>query len=155
IASENGRFTRITDLCRYFEHLGHLHRHVVEAVLAELASKDYTQRHGFKNQYGAADRIYDLVDYKLIYGNFPLGSQSLDVLHGSEVLGTVPSVNLLRFTRGATVRFAGKRWRVRDASTDGIYLEPTQARGSAIDFIYPGAGIGFDAFLANRMWQLL
>jgi ATP-dependent Lhr-like helicase len=155
VASENGKFTRIAELCRHFEHLSHLQRDVVEAVLAELGSKDYLQRHGFKNQFGAADRLYELVDYKLIYGNFPLGSQSLEVHHGSQVLGTVPAVNLLRLTKGGTVRFAGKRWRIREASTDGISVEPTQARGHAVDFIYPGTGIGFDAFLTSRMWQLL
>jgi ATP-dependent Lhr-like helicase len=155
IASENGRFTRIADLAKLSDHLGHLDRQAVETVLAELASKDYLQRHGFKNQYGAAERLYQLVDYKLIYGNFPLGSQSVDVRQGVQVLGTVPAVNLLRLTRGESVRFAGKRWRVREASTDGIVVEPTQSGGHTIDFIYPGARIGFDAFLANRMWTLL
>jgi len=155
IASENGRFTRIADLAKVSEHLNHLDRQMVESVLAELASNDCLQRHGFKNQYGAAERLYQLVDYKLIYGNFPLGSQSVDVCHGPQVLGTVPAVNLLRLTHGVSVRFAGKRWRVREASTDGIIVEPTQSRGHAVDFIYPGAGIGFDAFLANRMWTLL
>jgi len=95
------------------------------------------------------------VDYKLIYGNFPLGSQSVDVSHGPQVLGTVPSVNLLRLHRGATVRFAGKRWRVCEANTEGIRVEPAHGRGRAVDFIYPGAGVGFGAFLTNRMWGLL
>ena len=155
IASENGRFTRIADLAKFSEHLGHLDRQTVESVLAELASNDYLQRHGFKNQYGATERLYQLVDYKLIYGNFPRGSQSVDVRQGPQVLGTVPAVNLLRFTKGVSVRFAGKRWRVREASIQGIVVEPTQSRGNVVDFIYPGAGIGFDAFSANRIWTLL
>jgi len=79
----------------------------------------------------------------------------VDVSHGPQVLGTVPSVNLLRLHRGATVRFAGKRWRVCEANTEGIRVEPAHGRGRAVDFIYPGAGVGFGAFLTNRMWGLL
>jgi len=155
IAANSGKFTRIADLCTIFSHQAHLSRPVVESVLAELGSRGHLQRHQFKNQYGGADGLYCLADCRLIYGNFPVGSQSVDVLHGAQVLGTVPSVNLLRMQRGATIRFAGRRWRVCEANTDGIRVEPAHERGHAVDFIYPGAGVGFGAFLADRMWSLL
>ncbi len=155
IASDNGQFTRIADLCRVFETQGHLNRGSIEAILAEVANRGFLQRHGFKNQYGAAELLYELVDSKFIYGNFPVGSQTVDVLHRSQVLGTVPAVNLLRLRRGAIVRFAGRRWQVTEATAEGVVVELTQARGQAVDFIYPGAGVGFDAFLTDRMWQVL
>jgi len=55
------------------------------------------------------------------------------------------------------VRFAGKSWLVRKTSAEGFILEPikVRSRGEAVDFIYPGGGIGFDAFLCNRMWKIL
>jgi ATP-dependent Lhr-like helicase len=136
-------------------HQAHLERAAIEPTLAELATQDFLQRHGFKNRYGGGERLWDLVDHKLIYGNFPLGSQSVDVVHHSRVLGTVPAINLLRITRGMTVRFAGKRWRIREASNEGIEVEPSPGRGGAVDFIYPGEGAGFDAFMADRIWKLL
>lgn len=155
IASDNGQFTRIADLCRVFEKQTHLNRGSLEAILAEAANRGFLQRHGFRNQYGAAEPLYELVDRKFIYGNFPVGSHTVEVLHRSQVLGTVPAVNLLRLRHRAIVRFAGRRWQVSEATAKGIVVEPTQARGQAVDFIYPGAGMGFDAFLTDRMWQVL
>ncbi|MFH1941142.1 MAG: hypothetical protein ABIL68_03480, partial [bacterium] len=112
---------------------------------------------GFKNQYGADQKLYELIDYRMIYGNFGANSNTVDVSQESKKLGTVPSINLLRVKPGMDVRFAGKSWLVRKASAEGFILEPIKARSrsEAVDFIYPGGGIGFDAFLCNRMWKIL
>lgn len=157
IASQDGRFTRIADLCHLFETRRHLPRPVIEDILAELADKGYLQRHGFKNQYGADQKLYELVDYRMIYGNFSANSQVINVFHGSKKLGTIPSLNLLRVKPGMSVRFAGKPWSVRKASFEGYTLEPSTGRGKGgiMDFIYPGGGPGFDPFLCNRIWNML
>lgn len=157
IASENGRYTRIADLCQFFDHKVHLSRSTIEDILAELANKGYLQRHGFKNQYGADQKLYELIDYRMIYGNFSANSHTVDVFQESKKLGTVPSINLLRVKSGMHVRFAGKPWLVRKASVEGFILESIKARlrGEAVDFIYPGGGVGFDAFLCNRMWNII
>lgn len=157
IASENGRYTRIADLCRFFDHKGHLSRFTIEDILAELSNNGYLQRHGFKNQYGADQKLYELIDYRMIYGNFGANSHTVDVFQESKKLGTVPSINLLRVKSGMHVRFAGKTWMVRKASIEGFTLESIKARslGKAVDFIYPGGGIGFDAFICNRMWNII
>lgn len=34
-------------------------------------------------------------------------------------------------------------------------LEPTDKRGTTLDFTYPGDKVGLDSFLVDRMWQLL
>jgi len=155
IASDNGRFTRIAELCKLFEHCAYLDRPVVEQVLAELADKDYLQRHGFKNQYGAGENLHTLVDYRMIYGNFGLGSQTIRIRHGSKVLGDIPTINLLRIQVGSSIRFAGRYWQVRKIANDHILAEPSTQRGKAVDFIYPGTGLGFDAFVMNRVWKIL
>lgn len=157
IASENGRYMRIADLCKYFSHKNYLSRPTVEEILAELANNGYLQRHGFKNQYGADQKLYELIDYRMIYGNFGVNSSTVDVFQESKKLGTVPSINLLRVKPGMHLRFAGKSWLVRKASVEGFLVEPIKkrSRSEAVDFIYPGAGIGFDAFLCNRMWKML
>ncbi|MDI6776711.1 MAG: DEAD/DEAH box helicase [Syntrophales bacterium] len=157
IASENGRYMRIADLCRIFDHKHHLSRATIEDILAELADNGYLQRHGFKNQYGADQKLYELVDYRMIYGNFGANSQSVDVYQESKKLGNVPSINLLRLKSGMHVRFGGKAWLVRRASAEGFILDPIKARlrVEAVDFVYPGGGIGFDGFLCNRMWKII
>jgi ATP-dependent Lhr-like helicase len=155
IASDGGRFTRIADLCALFEHQPHLDRTNVEEILGELAANGYLQRHGFKNQYGADERLHQLVDYRMIYGNFGAGSDPVTVYYKSKLLGEVPAINLLRIGSGAVVRFAGKNWVVQRASRDGIIVLPAATGRGAVDFVYPGKGPPTDAFVPNRMWQLL
>ncbi len=155
IASDSGRFTRIAELCKLFEHRDYLERHTIETILAELADQNYLQRHGFKNQYGADDNLYRLIDYRMIYGNFGAGSRTVELCYGSKVLGEVPADNLLRLKQGILVRFAGQIWRVRKISAECIFVEPAQGKGNALDFTYSGRGIGCDAFVCNRMWQII
>jgi ATP-dependent Lhr-like helicase len=155
IASDKGRYTRIADLCLFFAHKPYLDRETIEAILAELAHGEYLQRHGFKNQYGADQRLWALVDYRLIYGNFGAQSQAVDIHFGSKVLGSVPVQNLLQVVAGDTVRFAGKSWHVTKSSADGIFVTPAAGQKGGKDFRYFKRGISFDAFLAERMWQII
>jgi len=155
VASEGGQFTRVTDLLDLVRGKDYLDRESVELVLSELTEKGYLQRHGFKHRYGAGEELYPLVDYRLIYGNFGVGSQAVEVRHKSKVLGEVPVINLLRVRPGHVVRFAGRNWRVAQASTDGIILDPIHAKARAVDFVYPGARIQFDPYLTQSMWRLL
>lgn len=155
IASDGGRFTRIADLCQLVSHKLYLTRDVVEDILAELASNGYLQRHGFKNQYGAEEAIHNLVDLKLIYGNFGVGSQSVSVFHRSKYLGEVPAINLMRLRAGIEVRFAGKCWRVQKFNRDGIHVQPCQATQNLIDFSYGGKGIETDIFISEQVWHFI
>ncbi len=155
ILSDGGRFTRIADLCTLFEHHPHLSRENVEEILSELAANGYLQRHGFKNQYGADERLHKLVDYRMIYGNFGAGSDLVTVHYNSKLLGEVPAINLLRASNGAVVRFAGKNWVVQRASRDGIFVLPATSANGVVDFVYPGKGPPTGTFLPNKMWQLL
>jgi len=155
IASDGGRFTRVRDLCQIVKHKPYLTREAVDTVLAQLATNGYLQRHGFKNQYGAEEALHQLVDYRMIYGNFAAGSQTVDVYHGSKRLGEVPAVNLLRIHGGAAVRFAGKRWQVQKATREKILLRPARSASAAVDFAYASGGTHTDAFIADRLWQLL
>jgi ATP-dependent Lhr-like helicase len=155
IASEGGRFTRIGDLCDLVEHKPYLSRDILEAILAELASSSFLQRHGYKNQYGADEELHQLVDMKLIYGNFGIGSQSVNLFHGAKRLGEVPAINLLRIRGSTCVRFAGKCWRVKRVSRDGIHLEPSRSTANVIDFSYGGSDIPSDPHITDRIWRLI
>jgi ATP-dependent Lhr-like helicase len=155
IASDNGRFTRVADLCHLFEHLDYLERSIVENICTQLVNSSYLQRHGFKNQYGADHHLYRLVDYRLIYGNFGSGSRSIELRYGSKILGEVPADNLLRVKQGVLVRFSGKTWKVRKVSMEYMIVEPAQNKENAIDFNYYGKGLKTDAFVCTRMWQII
>lgn len=155
IASDEGRYTRIADLCNFVEHKPYLSRDIVETILADLAANNYLQRHGFQNRYGADEELWPLVDMRLIYGNFGISSQTVDVFHGAKRMGEVPSINLLRIRAGKCVRFAGKCWRVKKASTDGIQLEPSGSTADVIDFSYGGSGVPSDPHNSDRIWRLI
>lgn len=155
IASEGGRFTRVADLCDLVKHKPAVSRDTVEAILAELAAEGFLQRHGFQNRYGADEGLHRLVDMRLIYGNYGVGSQTIDLFYGAKRLGEVPAVNLLRIFGGVRVRFAGKCWRVRKVSRDGIHLEPSHSSADVIDVTYGGTGIPSDPHNADRIWHLI
>jgi len=91
----------------------------------------------------------------MIYGNFGAGSDLIAVYYKSKLLGEVPAINLIRTGSGAVMRFAGKNWVVQRASRDGVTVLPASTGRGAVDFVYPGTGPPTDAFLPNRMWQLL
>lgn len=155
IASQGGAYTRIVDLLRTFDHCIQITRDQLEAILAELAQREYLQHHGFKNRYGANERLYELVDYKLIYGNFPAGSQTVVVSYNGKALGSVPAANLLRLRSGRTVRFAGKTWRVGRVSLERIEVTPSGSSRGAIDFTYFGGAPTVGPFLVNMVWESL
>lgn len=155
IASDHGRFTRIADLCNLFQHKPYLQREVVESILAELASSGFLQRHGYKNRYGADEEVHRLVDMKMIYGNFGIGSQTVDLFHGAKRLGEVPAINLLRIRGSVAVRFAGKNWRVKRVSREGIHLETCKGRAEAVEFSYGGSGITSTPYITDRMWAFI
>lgn len=155
IASDDGRFTRIADLCDLLNHKPYLQRDVVESILADLASNGFLQRHGYKNRYGADEEVHQLVDMKMIYGNFGVGSQTVDLFHGAMRLGDIPSINLLRIRGGVAVRFAGRHWRVKKVSREGIHLEACNGKMEVIEFSYGGRGISFDPYITDRMWTFI
>ena len=155
IASYDGRFTRIADICQILEHQTYLKRDLVESILAELASNEFLQRHGYRNRYGAGDELHRLVDMRIIYGNFPVGSQRVDLFHGTKLLGSVPTMNLLRLRGPSSVRFAGRCWQVKKASRDGIHLEPSSGASGVINFSYGGARAPSNGHNANRLWRLI
>ncbi|MBN1902213.1 DEAD/DEAH box helicase [Candidatus Sumerlaeota bacterium] len=155
VASNGGQFMRIADLCKLFEHKSYFSRGILEQILAELASNGFLQRHGYKNRYGGDEDLYQLVDMRLIYGNFGIGSQTVDLFHRSKHLGEVPAINLIRVRNGVSVRFAGKCWSVAKISREGIHLEPLRSAFDVIDFTYGGSGISSDPHIADRIWQLI
>ena len=155
IGSQGGAYVRVADLLESFSHQPYVTRLTLDSILEGLAEKGYIQHHGFKNRYAADEKLYRLIDLRMIYGNYALGSSNVNVTYHSKLLGTVPSINLLRLGSGQIVGFAGKRWRIKSASPAGFAVEPYSGASKADDFVYPGPGIGLDAFLTNRIWQIL
>lgn len=154
IQGNEGNFTRIADLTEELSSPPQADRLAIEAILGELEAHDLVKRHGFKNQYGATDALWEMADQYLLYGNYPLGSQTVDFRQGKQVIGTVPRYNLLRLHPGALVRIAGRTWRVTKCDFQGVEVVP--AKGTGIDLGYGGAGPGgLDSCVALLLWRWL
>lgn len=153
LEQREGAFTRIQEFADELAALPHLDRPAVELVLAELASNGLCQRHGFKNQYGASDGLWELSEQGMLFGNFPLGSQTVDLRHGKRLLGSVPRLNLLRIHQGDVIRFAGRHWSISAIRPDGVHIEPSNTLHHDVELSYGGAGRdGLDPFLMNNIW---
>ncbi len=155
IASHGGSFTRVADLCTLLDHKQYLSRDIVESILADLSAAGFLQRHGYKNRYGADEELHRLADMKLIYGNFGVSSQTIELYHGSKRLGEVPAANLLRVRGGMCVRFAGNCWRVKKAGPEGIHLVPSGPNEQTVDFSYGGNGVPSDPHSSNAVWRMI
>ncbi len=154
IHGKEGSFTRIADLAIELDSPPQADRPAIEAILSELEVHELIKRHGFKNQYGATDRLWEMADQYQLYGNYPLGSQMLDIRHGRQLVGTVPRYNLLRLQPGVLIRISGRTWRVTRIDFQSIEIVPSE--GSGIDLGYGGSSPdGFDSCLSLLMWRWL
>lgn len=155
IAAGDGAYVRVTNLLDCFGSLDHVQRATLENVLQDLAEHGFLKAHGFKNRYGAGPELHRLKDLRMLYGNFPLGSQSVELRDGARRLGTVPRTNLLRLDVGACVRFGGSSWRVQKIRPDAVELRPFPGCREPIDFRYGAIGPSADTFTTNLMWEML
>ena len=150
------RLASIAELTDEVAALPHIDRASVERILAELASAELLQRHGFKNQYGAADGLWAMEKDKMLFGNFPLSSQTIDLRSGKRLLGSVPRHNLMRLIPGTRVRFAGTVWRVKRVDPGSVEVESSTGGQGVVDLSYGGAvGAGLDSFHANALYNSL
>lgn len=155
VGAVDGSYTRIADIAAVTEHLQHLPRAIIEEILADVASRGYLRPHGFKNQYGGNERLYQLIDYRLIYGNFPTSSREIPVMNGGQTLGYIPIDNLLRLGRGDIIRFAGRLWQIQRSTPDEIRVNPSENSHPAVDIAYSGAGNRSSEFLVSNMWRFI
>jgi ATP-dependent Lhr-like helicase len=154
IQQEDGAYTAISELTAEVGSLPHIARPAVERILAELASADLLQKHGYKNRYGATDGLWDLEKNKMLFSNFPLSSQTIDLRNGRQILGTVPRQNLMKMRPGTRVRFAGRVWAVKFMDPAFIEVEASSSKGTVIELSYGGTGTGgLDCFHAQALWD--
>jgi ATP-dependent Lhr-like helicase len=152
IQQEDGAYTPISDLAAEVGALPHIDRPAIERILAELASADLLQKHGFKNRYGATDGLWEMEENKMLFANFPLSSQTIDLRCGRQILGTVPRHNLVKIRPGTKVRFAGRVWAVKFLDPAYVEVEASLGKGAVVELSYGGSGIGgLDSFHSQAL----
>lgn len=152
IQQEDGAFTRVSEIAAEAGSLPHINRLAVERILAELASAELLQKHGFKNRYGATDSLWEMEENKMLFANFPLSSQTIDIRSGKQILGTVPRHNLVKIRTGTKVRFAGRVWAVKFLDPAYVEVEASPGRGAVVEISYGGSETGgLDSFHARAL----
>lgn len=154
LLQHEGGFTMIREIADEVAYRTDLNRDLIEAILAELATHDLVQRHGFKNRYGAADGLWELSDKNLVWGNFPLAGQSIDLVHAGRHIGSIPRANLMRLGRGTTFRFGGARYRVSGLIENQLRVESASGKGGEVSLIFGTSGRGgLETFVAGALWS--
>lgn len=156
VLQEEGAYTRISEICEEVSYRSHLDRPKVELILEALEEHELLQRHGFKNRFGASDKLWDLRDKNLIWGNFPLGGQTIDLVCNGRLLGTIPRANLMRLGKGAKFRFGGSRYTVTGLFDRVLRAKTAPGSGGDVPLIFgKGSNDGLDAFMADSLWRWL
>jgi ATP-dependent Lhr-like helicase len=155
IASRQGSFTKLGDLYEICSHLPYLTKDSIEIILDNLVEQEYLKHHGFKKQYGADEKLYKLIDLKMIYSNFALSSQMIDVFQGTQLIGEVPRVNSLKFKAHDMVRFQGKCWKIQKITPNEIVLQVNARDHDATTFYYDGSSVQIDPYIIERSWQII
>lgn len=110
------------------------------AMLDALVEAELLRRHPSKRRFCADEAAFILKDEKRIYGNFPLGSSHINLMHGSKQLGDIPFKNRFTLEVGDTMRFAGRVWTVTNFKRGDIQLEPCPVRNASKEIKYGGKG---------------
>lgn len=156
VVQEEGIHTKISEICEEVSYRIDIDRTRVEQILEALEEHELLKRHGFKNRYGATDKLWDLRDKNLIWGNFPLGTQTMDIINNGRFIGTIPRANLMRLGKGSKFRFGGCRYAVTGLFDRELQVKAASGSGLDVPIIFgKGSSDGLDAFMADSLWRWL
>jgi ATP-dependent Lhr-like helicase len=156
VVQEEGAHTKISEIFDEVSYRPDLDRPKVEQILEALEEQGLLQRHGFKNRFGATDKLWDLRDKNLIWGNFPLSGQTIDIVMSGRLLGTIPRANLIRLGNGSKFRFGGSRYTVTGVFERELRVKAILGSGVDVPLLFgTGGNNGLDAFMANALWSWL
>ena len=154
LLQHKGGFTMIRDILEEVAYRPGLSRKLLESILSELATHDLIQSHGFKNRYGASDGLWELSDKNLVWGNFPLGGQTIDLMHAGRHIGSIPRANLMRLGRGSVFRFGGSRYRVSGLLENQLRVDHAPGKGGEVSLIFGSSGRGsLESFVTGALWS--
>ena len=95
-------------------------------ILDQLTVDGYAVKHKIKNWYGPGDKLFDLVDKRLIWSNLPMGSSAVPLMRSGQQIGQVNSRNLFELNTGSIFNFASNRYKVVFIDSDEIKVQQTQ-----------------------------
>lgn len=94
-------------------------------ILDQLALDQYVVKHKVKNWYGPNEKLFELVDKRLIWSNLPLGSSTVPLMRSGQQIGQVNSRNLFDLNLGSIFNFASSRFKVVLIDSEEIKVQQT------------------------------
>lgn len=149
-----GKFTRLADLAALFSGFPYLSRDTLERILDELVRKGCLKRHPIQNRYAADEILYDLIDQRRVYGNFPSAARMIEIRYGSLVLGEIPEFNVQNMMQGDLIAFAGRKWNVSLITTEYVQVEPA-SEGEPKSVKYVGGREAHGTYVTDRVWHTI
>lgn len=114
---------------RYFQEVFQDWQHFSDTdlgmILEQLMLDQYVIKHKVKNWYGPSEKLFELVDKRLIWSNLPLGSSTVPLMRSGQQIGQVNSRNLFDLSVGSVFNFASSRFKVILIDSDEIKVQQT------------------------------
>ncbi|MCL5972350.1 MAG: hypothetical protein M1499_07295, partial [Firmicutes bacterium] len=126
VGSKGAHYTRIADLVKVADHLPYINRELIDEIALGLTESEHLIAHPYKNQLGPGPEVYNLIDYRLIYGNFPLSAAEITIRYENRILGSIPAINLRIVKPHDVIRFAHGSWTIQKVGQDGIRVIPNK-----------------------------
>jgi ATP-dependent Lhr-like helicase len=156
IAANKGAYTKIETFVDIAKVQNHLTKEVINDILVSLSEEGFIKPHGFKYRYGADEKLYFLLDRRLIYGNIPISSQEIAIMHKRKEIGHISVSNLLKIFKGTIIRFAGKCWKIIKIDEKEIQVLPHEFIQNAFQIKYSSKGkFHSDILILNRLHDYL
>ncbi len=156
IASKKGAYTKVREIVDIAtQHQKHLTEEIIDEILTSTSRLGFTKPHDFKHSYGANEKLYLLMDYRILYGNMPIKEEEIVILHEKKEIGHIPKFNLLDISEGEIILFAGKFWKVIQISDGFIKVEPYHYYEHAIEIKYDSEQWQIDPIILNRIHAYL
>ncbi|WP_161607203.1 DEAD/DEAH box helicase [Prochlorothrix hollandica] len=156
LLGKNGQYTKVKDFLEIFDSQDYLSRDILEKILDASTEQEYLVKHGFKNQYGAGRNLYFLKDQRLIYGNFALSTQTVEIKHSSKVIGEVPMENIFKLSINEVIRFAGTQWKIKKISKSHIEVTPSKFQDCATNLSYNySSSLIRETFIFHHIWEMI
>lgn len=152
IHQRGGAYTRAGDISECLSQP----RERVDEILEECAARGTLKKHGFKSQYGAGEQFWELEEAGALWGNFSLGSNTVDLKHGRRLVGSIPRSNIPNLKPGATFTFGGRAWAVTRSTREGIEIEPAKHASTPCVIAFGGSGDDkVTPFFADQLWRMI
>ena len=122
----------------------------VDDILHSLVEAGVFQRHPVYSRYGAGSELWGFASERAIWSNYPLSAREVEIQHGQNKLGRIPSSNRLRLDAGSVIAFNGRRWTVEAILMDRIDVWPTK-ESPTTELQYGRRGAPLDPSLAEQL----